>query len=112
MGSSSFLGLSSIEEEGKCLICNKAFRIKDKIHCFGVDSWPKFTEQAEERSELKTHKDNNEYVYKSVHSKLNGTEEPFWKPDRSCKRVWFKTPKKCGKIWRQHFLLKMVNFYH
>ena len=81
MGSSSFLGLYSIEEEGKCLICNKAFRIKDKIHCFGVDSWPKFTEQAEERSELKTHKDNNEYVYKSVHSKLNGTEEPFWKPE-------------------------------
>ena len=68
MGSSSFLGLSSIEEEGKCLICNKAFRIKDKIHCFGVDSWPKFNEQAEERSKLKTHKDNNEYVYISQYT--------------------------------------------
>ena len=47
MESSSFLSLSSIEEEGKCLIFNKTFGRKDKIHCFGVNGWPKFKEQAE-----------------------------------------------------------------
>ena len=36
MESSSFLCLSRIEEEDKCLICNKTFGRKDKIHCFGV----------------------------------------------------------------------------
>ena len=86
MASSSFLSLSSIEEEDKCLICNKPFGRKDKIHCFGVNGWPKFKEQAEKWSKLKIHKDNNEYVYTLVHSKLSGTEEPFWKSHRSWKR--------------------------
>ena len=87
MGSSSFLSLFSIEEEEKCLICNKTFRRKDKIHCFGVNGLPKFKEQAEKWSKLKTHKDGNEYVHALVHSKLNGTEEEaFEKSHRSCKR--------------------------
>ena len=41
--------------------------------CFGVNGWPKF-------------KDNNEYGYTLVHSKLNGAEELFGKSHRSCKR--------------------------
>ena len=83
---SSFLSLSSIEEEGKCLIFNKTFGRKDKIHCFGVNGWPKFKEQAEKWSKLKIHKDNNEYAYTLVHGKLNGTEEPFGKSHRSCRK--------------------------
>ena len=86
MNSSSFLNLSSIEEEDKCLICNKTFRRKDKIHCLGVNGWPKFKEQAEKWSKLKIDKDNNEYVFILVHSKLNSTEESFRKSHRSCKR--------------------------
>ena len=76
------MSLSSIEEGKKCLICNKTFRRKDKIHCFAVNGWLKFKEQTQKRSKLKIHEDNNEYVY----SKLNGTEEPFGKSHRSCKR--------------------------
>ena len=60
MESSSFLTLSSIEEEDKCLICNKVFGRKNKIHCFGVNGWLKFKEQAEKWSKRKIHKDNNE----------------------------------------------------
>ena len=86
MNSSSFLSLSSIEEEDKCFICNKTFRRKDKIHCFGVNGWPKFKEQAEKWSKLKIDKDNNEYVFILVRSKVNGTEESFRKSDRSYKR--------------------------
>ena len=63
MESSSFLSLSTIEEEGKCLICNKTFERKDKVHYFLVNGWPKFKEQAEKWSKLKVHEDNNEYVY-------------------------------------------------
>ena len=44
MESSSFLNLSSIEDEDKCLICNKTFGRKNKIQCFGVNGWPKFKE--------------------------------------------------------------------
>ena len=75
MESSSVSSLSSFKEEDKCLICNKTFRRKGKIHCFGVTGWSKLKEQAEKRSKLKIHKDNNEYVYTLVNSKLNGTEE-------------------------------------
>ena len=82
--SSSFLSLSSIEEEDKCSICNKTFGKKDKIHSFGVNGWPKL--QAEKWSKLKIHKDNNEYVYTLVHSKMNGIEESFGESHRSCKR--------------------------
>ena len=58
MESSSFLSLSSIKEPDKCLICNKTFKRKDKIHGFGVNGWSKFKEQAEKWSRLKNHKDN------------------------------------------------------
>ena len=51
--SSSFLSLSSIEEEEKCLICNKTLGKKDKINYFEVNGWLKFKEQAEKWSELK-----------------------------------------------------------
>ena len=85
MASSSSSSLSNIEEEDKRLICYKTFGRKDKIHCFGLNGWLKFKEQAEKWSKLKIHKDNNKYVYTLVHSKLNGTEEPFGKPHRSCK---------------------------
>ena len=44
MESSSFFNLSSIEDEDKCLICNKTFGRKNKIQCFGVNGWPKFKE--------------------------------------------------------------------
>ena len=43
----SFLSLSCIEEEDRCVICNKTFERKDNIHCFGVNDWPKFKEYAE-----------------------------------------------------------------
>ena len=75
MESSSVLSLSSFKEEDKGLICNKTFRRKGKTHCFGVNGWSKFKEQAEKRNKLKIDKDNNEYVYTLVNSKLNGTEE-------------------------------------
>ena len=81
-----FLRLFSIEEEDKCLICNKNFRRNDKIQYFGVNSWPKFQEQAEKWSKLKIHKNNDEYVYALVHNKLNGTEKPFGKSHGRCKR--------------------------
>ena len=77
MDSSSFLSLSSIEEERECLICNKTFWRKNKIHSFGVNGWPKFKAQAEKWSKLKILNGNNEYVYTLVHSKLNGIEESF-----------------------------------
>ena len=86
MESSSFLSLFRIEEEDKCLICNKTFGRKDKVHCSGINSWPKFKEQAEKWSNFKSHEDNNEYVYTLIHSKLNGREEPFGKSHRSRKR--------------------------
>ena len=89
MDSSSFLSLSGIDEEDKCLICNKTFVRKDKIHCFGVNGWSNFKVLAEKWSKLKIHKDNNEYVYTLVQSKLSGTEEPFGKSYRSCKREFY-----------------------
>ena len=95
MESSSFLSLSSIEEENKCFICNKTFGRKDKIHCFGVNGCPKFKKQAEKWSKLKTHKDDNEYVHTLVHSKLNDTGEPFGR------EFEFKIFKQCDKIWRE-----------
>ena len=66
MDSSSFLSLSGIEEEDKCVICHKTFGRKNKIHCFGVNGRPKFKEQAEKWSKLKIHKNNNEYVCTST----------------------------------------------
>ena len=63
MNSSSFLSLSSTEEEEKYLICNKIFGRKDKIPYFGVNGRPKFKEQAEKWSRLKIHKNNSECVY-------------------------------------------------
>ena len=57
---SSFLSLSSIEGEDKCLIYNKTFGRKDKIYCFGVNGRPTLKEQAEKWSKLKIHEDNNE----------------------------------------------------
>ena len=48
MESSSFLSLSTIDEEDKCTICNKTFGKKDEIHSFGVNGWPKL--QAEKWS--------------------------------------------------------------
>ena len=68
MESSSFSSLSSSEEEDKCLIYNKTFERKDKFHRFGVNDWPKFTEQVEKWSKLKINKDNNEYVYTLAHT--------------------------------------------
>ena len=103
MESPSFLSLSSIERGRleECLICNKTFGRKDKIHCFGVNGWPKFKELAEKWSKLKIHKDNNEYVYTLVHSKLSDKEEPFGKPHRSFKRDfdlrYIKSAKKFGE---------------
>ena len=85
MESSSFLSLPSIEEEDKYLIYNQTFRRKNKIHCFGVNGWPKFKAQAEKWSKLKVHRYNNEYVYILVHIKLNDTEVPFVKSYRSVK---------------------------
>ena len=79
MESSSFLSLPSIEEENKYLIYNQTFRIINKIHCFGVNGWPKFKAQAEKWSKLKIHRYNNEYVYKLVYIKLNDTEVPLVK---------------------------------
>ena len=79
MESSSFLILPSIEEEDKYLIYNQTFRRKNKIHCFGVNGWPKFKAQAEKWSKLKIHRYNNEYVYMLVHIKLNDTEVPLVK---------------------------------
>ena len=79
MESSSFLSLPSIEEENKYLIYNQTFRIINKIHCFGVNGWPKFKAQAEKWSKLKIHRYNNEYVYILEHIKLNDTEVPFVK---------------------------------
>ena len=79
MESHSFLSLASIEEEDKCLIYNQTFRRKNKIHCYGVNGWPKFKAQAEKWSKLKIHRYNNEYVYMLVHIKLNDTEVPFVK---------------------------------
>ena len=76
MDSSSFLSLSSIEEERKCLICNKTFGRKNKIHS-SLKYHSKFKEQAEKWSKLKILKGNNEYVYTLVHSKLKGIEESF-----------------------------------
>ena len=59
----------------------------------------KFKEQAEKWSKLKIHKDNNEYEYTLVYSKLNDTEEPFGKSHRSCQREReSKIHKKCNKI--------------
>ena len=89
MESSSFLSLPSIEEEDKYLIYNQTFRRKNKIHCFGVNGWPKFKAQAEKWSKLKIHRYNNEYVYMLyiyviyIHIKLNDTEVPFVKSYRS-----------------------------
>ena len=80
-----FLSLPSIEEEDKYLIYNQTFRRKNKIHCFGVNGWPKFKAQAEKRSKLKIHRYNNEDVYILVHIKLNDTEVPFVKSYRSVK---------------------------
>ena len=56
---------------------------KKKIHCFGVNGRSKFKEEAEKWSKLKIHKDDNEYVYTLVHSKLNDTEEHFGRSHRS-----------------------------
>ena len=91
MKSSSFLSLSRIKEEDKCLICNKTFRRKDEIHCFRLNGWLKYNEQKQKWSKHKIHKDNYEYVYTLVNSWLNGTEEPFGKSYLSCNReFWFK----------------------
>ena len=62
---SSFFGLSGIEEEGICLICNKIFGRKDMVD--------RNLNQTEKWSRLKIHKDNNEYVSTLVHNKLSGT---------------------------------------
>ena len=104
MESSSFLSLSSssIEQEDKCFICNKTFRRKDKVHCFGVNDLPKFKGQAEKWSKLKIHKDNNEYVYTWVHRKLNDAEEPLEKSHRSCNRELDLRYMNCAKIWTKN----------
>ena len=86
MESSFFLSLSNIEGENKCLICNKTFRRKDKIQCFGVNGWPKFKEEAEKWNKLKIYKDNYKQVNTLAHSKLKGTELLFGKLQTSCKR--------------------------
>ena len=97
--SSSFLSLFGVKEEDKCLIWNKTFRRKDKTHCFGVNSWPKFKEQTEKWSKLKIHKDQNQYVHTLVHRRLNDTEEATGKSHGSCCRefnvryIWYKIHK-------------------
>ena len=63
-------------------VATNNFGRKNKIHCFVVNSRSKVKEQAEKWSKLKIHKDDNEYVYTLVHSKLNGTGEPFGKSHR------------------------------
>ena len=108
MESSSFLSLSVTKEEGKCLICNKTVERKDKIHCFGVNDWPKSKEQAEKSSKFKIHKDS-------------GTEEPFEKSHRSCKREFDlrytnsatifgeKNPTETGKFLSVVFLVVIIS---
>ena len=94
MESSSFLSLSSIEEEGICLICNKNFGRKNMAGRNQTEKW----------SKLKIYKDNNEYVSTLVHSKLSGTEESFGKSHRSCKRKFdsrYINSAESINIWRE-----------
>ena len=84
------MSLSRIGEEDKCLICNKTFEQKDKIHSFGANGKQKNGINSKFINvKMNIYIYIYIYIYTLVPSKLNGTKETFGKSHRNCEREFY-----------------------